>query len=593
MKFFIFSIILLLCNNVESLGGLPEAENIIASSSPYEILGINQNTSLADIKKAYYKKSKEYHPDKHNDKPNDEKNIYGQAFTKIQNAYQQLTAELKKTLLVDGIGLSEDEHIQNLVDRVANIFFTHSTDRSLSISRWESLINNINTFIQSSQDYTKWTDRGKKLLAMYKKYAVSMKNFLGGYTQVVEDQVLPSEIMELYKQKFDLKKGEAIDKDVIIPFTIFNTITALLYSKLAGQLLSVHGENPEEILELKDRILDQIKLIYQCLIKYRASSDPMVRRYLSKIELCDESFGELGKKKQRELADVIYNFESKDQKKWSDLLSRIDEEKKTYSIRRTSEQRFAYDYLQEYVDFIYKRLILQKNTFSSTTVSDLTIDMKRYYDYIDSLLRSRSITILEKQIKDSIIDKEIKVFFIYFALFTLVDTKIRVNFLDFAEKLIDTSVTVGEKERAISLLNHLESVYIFLKKHINIELDSEQQQFKNDLDKYVQYIKKEKAILGLESSFEKKKDETPLPEKDEASLPKKDEASLPKKDEASLPKKDETPLPKKDETPLPKKDETPLPKKGETPLPKKGEASQLKESLESLSRCLQALKVVL
>lgn len=41
-----------------------KAENKLKGFDPYEILGLNQDASLRDIKKAYRKLALEYHPDK-------------------------------------------------------------------------------------------------------------------------------------------------------------------------------------------------------------------------------------------------------------------------------------------------------------------------------------------------------------------------------------------------------------------------------------------------------------------------------------------------------------------------------------------------
>lgn len=56
----------------------------------YEILGVNENTSQKDIKKAYRKKAKKYHPDSNSEDADEEK------FKKINEAYQVLSDEEKR-----------------------------------------------------------------------------------------------------------------------------------------------------------------------------------------------------------------------------------------------------------------------------------------------------------------------------------------------------------------------------------------------------------------------------------------------------------------------------------------------------------------
>lgn len=56
--------------------------------NPYTILGITQNATLAEIKKAYYKLAKQYHPDKHPGKEEE--------FKKINAAYEILSDSDKK-----------------------------------------------------------------------------------------------------------------------------------------------------------------------------------------------------------------------------------------------------------------------------------------------------------------------------------------------------------------------------------------------------------------------------------------------------------------------------------------------------------------
>ncbi|NLK63244.1 MAG: DnaJ domain-containing protein [Fusobacteria bacterium] len=56
----------------------------------YEILGINRNSTVEEIKKAYKKQVRVYHPDFHQDKSDDLKKEYEDKFKKINDAYNNL-----------------------------------------------------------------------------------------------------------------------------------------------------------------------------------------------------------------------------------------------------------------------------------------------------------------------------------------------------------------------------------------------------------------------------------------------------------------------------------------------------------------------
>lgn len=66
-------------------------EGIVKSFDPYSILGIEQGTALAEIKKAYRRLSLQYHPDKNIGNKNAE-----EMFMKVAKAYEALTDETSK-----------------------------------------------------------------------------------------------------------------------------------------------------------------------------------------------------------------------------------------------------------------------------------------------------------------------------------------------------------------------------------------------------------------------------------------------------------------------------------------------------------------
>lgn len=60
-------------------------------SDPYQVLGVDKNASMDDIKKAYRKLSRIYHPDANINNPNKEQ--AEEKFKRIQEAYQQIVYE--------------------------------------------------------------------------------------------------------------------------------------------------------------------------------------------------------------------------------------------------------------------------------------------------------------------------------------------------------------------------------------------------------------------------------------------------------------------------------------------------------------------
>ena len=68
-------------------------------SDPYSILGVDRNATDEDVKKAYRKLSRQYHPDANINNP--KKDEAEAKFKEVQQAYQQIMDEREKDILPD------------------------------------------------------------------------------------------------------------------------------------------------------------------------------------------------------------------------------------------------------------------------------------------------------------------------------------------------------------------------------------------------------------------------------------------------------------------------------------------------------------
>ena len=67
------------------------SNTVLAKKNYYEVLGVSRNSSVKDIKKAYYQLAKKYHPDTNKDDPNASKK-----FQEVSEAYEVLSDETKR-----------------------------------------------------------------------------------------------------------------------------------------------------------------------------------------------------------------------------------------------------------------------------------------------------------------------------------------------------------------------------------------------------------------------------------------------------------------------------------------------------------------
>lgn len=82
-----------------------------SKKSLYEILNINKDATESEIRTAYKKLAKKYHPDMHANKTEEEKTQMQDKFKEICNAYEILTDKKKKEFY-DHTGMTEEEATQ-------------------------------------------------------------------------------------------------------------------------------------------------------------------------------------------------------------------------------------------------------------------------------------------------------------------------------------------------------------------------------------------------------------------------------------------------------------------------------------------------
>lgn len=111
----------------------------MAAADPYKTLGVERSASADEIKKAYRKLARQYHPDNNQDDPKAE-----ERFKEIQGAYDILSDPQKKQTYdrggfqVPGMGPDANFSMTDLADLLGNVFGGRIRVRVAAggVSRW-------------------------------------------------------------------------------------------------------------------------------------------------------------------------------------------------------------------------------------------------------------------------------------------------------------------------------------------------------------------------------------------------------------------------------------------------------------------------
>ena len=79
-------------------------------TDPYSVLGVNRDASMDDIKKAYRKLSRKYHPDANINNPN--KAQAEETFKQVQAAYNQIVAEKERKFRLQPGGIRRPDSLR-------------------------------------------------------------------------------------------------------------------------------------------------------------------------------------------------------------------------------------------------------------------------------------------------------------------------------------------------------------------------------------------------------------------------------------------------------------------------------------------------
>jgi curved DNA-binding protein CbpA len=185
----------------------------------YELLGVEKNTTMKEIKKAYYKLSKKHHPDKGGDP---------KIFIKIQNAYEILSDEKTRKkydetgdIPSDGIPLktSARNFLLGLWEQIIDIDLVENPYYKIP----EDIIKKIDNFIDNRKSHIKTAKKDIKqyeeilsnliyngddidFLSLTLKHKIqNKKDLIKMHNDKIEESEYAKEIISDYKysQKYD------------------------------------------------------------------------------------------------------------------------------------------------------------------------------------------------------------------------------------------------------------------------------------------------------------------------------------------------------------------------------------------------------
>ena len=143
-----------------------------ATKDPYKTLGVDKKASDEDIKKAYRKLARQYHPDRNPDNPSAE-----ERFKEIQGAYSVLSDPEKRRQLVREIE-------RRLAGDASRPVLLYSRFANCKQPRVKGLVTMTNLIGDEINDYERWMTIPGATVHLYGKGAPRPGRKMGHVTEV-------------------------------------------------------------------------------------------------------------------------------------------------------------------------------------------------------------------------------------------------------------------------------------------------------------------------------------------------------------------------------------------------------------------------